>query len=80
VIGRFGKVPLVTTVAPCVPAVCIDQHAPFAPNGGCYPSPGIGLDVFHGLLRDDIARGLNGTVSLTTLRSVSAVSSRGIQC
>lgn len=60
-LARFGRVPGRATLAPYVHAVWVDGQAPFAPpRQGWYPSAGIGAELFMGLLRVDVARGLRG--------------------
>ncbi|MCU0622911.1 MAG: hypothetical protein MUF53_03490, partial [Gemmatimonadaceae bacterium] len=60
-LARFGRVPGRVTLAPFAHAVWVNDQAPFAPpRQGWYPALGLGAELFMGLVRVDVARGLRG--------------------
>ncbi len=60
-LGRYGSTPVVTAIIPFGNAVFIhDDSAQGANEHGVFPSLGVGLELFSGTLRADLARGLRG--------------------
>lgn len=60
-LARYGRVPGRATLAPFVHATYIDGAPAFAERRqGWYPAAGLGAELFMGLVRVDVARGLRG--------------------